>query len=207
MKVLLINSSGKEKGSTYTVLEYLSEELNKRDIETEIFWLGASVDGGCRGCKACSKLGRCAIDRDCVNTLAEKAAECDGFIFGSPVHYAAASGNLTSALDRAFYSGGRHFAFKPAAAVVAVRRGGSSAALDQIAKYFTINNMPVVPSTYWNMVHSSRPGDAVKDEEGMQTMRNLAQNMAWLLKSIEAGKKAGVEQPVAEKKVRTDFIR
>ncbi|MBE6687066.1 MAG: flavodoxin family protein [Ruminococcaceae bacterium] len=207
MKVLLINSSGKEKGSTYTVLEYLSEELNKRGIETEIFWLGSSVDGGCRGCKACSKLGKCAFDKDSVNTLSEKAAECDGFIFGSPVHYAAASGNLTAALDRAFYSGGRNFAFKPAAAVAVLRRGGSSAALDQISKYFTINNMPIVPSTYWNMVHSSKPGDAVKDEEGMQTMRNLAQNMAWLLKSIEAGKKAGVEQPVAEKKVRTDFIR
>lgn len=207
MKVLLVNSSGKEKGSTYTVLEYLSEELNKRDIETEIFWLGAAVDGGCRGCKACSKLGRCAFDKDSVNTLAQKAAEADGFIFGSPVHYAAASGNLTAALDRAFYSGGRNFAFKPAAAIVAVRRGGSSAALDQICKYFTINNMPVVSSTYWNMVHSSKPGDAVKDEEGMQTMRNLAQNMAWLLKSIKAGKLNGVEQPVAEKKVRTDFIR
>ena len=207
MKVLLVNSSGKEKGSTYTVLMYLSEELNKRDIETEILWLGSSVDGGCRGCKVCGKLGKCAFDKDIVNTLSEKASECDGFIFGSPVHYAAASGNLTCALDRAFYSAGRHFAFKPAAAVVAVRRGGSSAALDQINKYFTINNMPVVSSTYWNMVHSSKPGDAVKDEEGMQTMRNLAQNMAWLLKSIEAGKKAGVEQPVAEKFVRTDFVR
>lgn len=207
MKVLLVNSSGKEKGSTYTVLEYLSQELNKRDIETEILWLGSSVDGGCRGCKACGTLGKCAFDKDVVNTLAKKAAGSDGFIFGSPVHYAAASGNLTSALDRAFYSGGRHFAFKPAAAVVAVRRGGSSAALDQINKYLTINNMPVVSSTYWNMVHSSKPGDAVKDEEGMQTMRNLAQNMAWLLKSIEAGKNAGVEQPVAEKNVRTDFIR
>ncbi len=205
MKVLLINGSGREKGSTYTVLEYIAECLAEKDVESEIMWLGASVDGGCRGCKACSALGKCAFDNDIVNKLSAKATECDGFIFGSPVHYAAASGNLTCALDRAFYSCGKNFAFKPAAAVAVARRGGCSAALDQINKYFPINSMPIVPSTYWNMIHSSKPGNAEKDEEGLQTMRNLAYNMAWLVKSIEAGKTAGVEQPIAIKEVRTDF--
>ena len=205
MKVLLVNSSPKEKGSTYHVLSYMAEQFQANGVDTEIFWLGSSVDGGCRGCLACRKLGKCAFDKDSVNILAEKAKEADGFIFASPVHYAATSGNLAAALDRVFYSAAKNFAFKPGAAVAVARRGGCSATIDQINKYLTINCMPVVSSTYWNMIHSSKPGDYVNDEEGMQTVKNLANNMTWLIRSIEAGKTAGVEQPVPIKEVRTDF--
>lgn len=207
MKVLLVNTSPKEKGSTYTVLDYLCTCFKQKDIDAEIFWLGSAVNGGCRGCLACRKLGKCVFDDDNVNALADKALECDGFIFASPVHYASASGNFAAALDRVFYSAAKNFAFKPAAAVAVARRGGCSAAMDQMHKYFTINCMPVVPSTYWNMIHSSKPGDFIKDEEGVQTMGNLAENMAWMLRSIEAGKNAGVKQPDVVKAVRTDFVR
>ena len=144
---------------------------------------------------------------DVVNEFVEKAASADAFVFGSPVHYAAASGSITSFLDRAFYSGGSVFADKPGAAVVSCRRGGATATFDQINKYFTICNMPIVSSQYWNMVHGNTPEEVVQDEEGMQTMRTLASNMAWLLKCIEAGKKAGIAMPVREEKLRTNFIR
>ena len=142
-----------------------------------------------------------------MNKFTELAANADGFIFGSPVHYAAASGALTSFMDRAFYSGKSKLTGKPAAAVVSCRRGGASAAFDQINKYFTISAMPVVSSQYWNQVHGSKPEDVLKDEEGMQTMRTLGNNMAWLLKCIEAGKAAGVEFPEPEPVIRTSFIR
>lgn len=205
MKVLLVNFSPKEKGSTYHVLESMAEQFKEQGVDAEIFWFGSSVDGGCRGCLACRKLGKCAFDKDNVNILADKAKEADGFVFASPVHYAAASGNLAAGLDRVFYSAAKNFAFKPGAAVAVARRAGCSATLDQINKYFSINSMPIVPSTYWNMIHSAKPGDHVKDEEGVQTMTNLVNNMVWLISSIEAGRTAGVQQPVAIKKVRTDF--
>ncbi|MBR6514399.1 MAG: flavodoxin family protein [Clostridia bacterium] len=205
MKVLLVNTSPKEKGSTYHVLEFIAQKLSENGVESEIFWTGQSVLGGCRGCMGCRKTGKCIIDDDAVNTLAQKANEADGFIFASPVHYAAASGNLTAALDRVFYSAAKNFAFKPGAAVAVARRAGCSATLDQIHKYFSINSMPIVPSTYWNMIHSSKPGDYVNDPEGMQTMTNLANNMAWMIRCIEAAKEQGIEHPVAIKEVRTDF--
>jgi multimeric flavodoxin WrbA len=143
---------------------------------------------------------------DTVNIALEKAKDVDGFIFGSPVHYAGASGVITSFLDRFFYAGSS-FQYKPGAAIVSCRRGGATAAFDQLNKYFTISNMPIVSSQYWNMVHGNTPEEVVQDLEGMQIMRTLGKNMAWLLKSIEAGKKAGVSLPKKEEKVRTNFIR
>lgn len=206
MKVILVNGSPHEKGCTYTALAEAAEALNKNGIETEIFWVGNKPVQGCIGCMACRKMGRCFVS-DGVNDFAEKAKTADGFIFGTPVHYAAASGSITSFMDRAFYSGGSTLTGKPAAAVVSCRRGGASAAFDQMNKYFTINCMPVVSSQYWNQVHGNTPEEVKKDEEGMQTMRTLANNMAWLLKCIEAGKEKGIKFPEREPSLRTNFIR
>lgn len=206
MKVLLVNGSPRIKGCTYTALQEVANTLNQQGIETEIFQVGAKPICGCIGCGVCSKTGKCFMN-DVVNEFVEKAASADAFVFGSPVHYAAASGSITSFLDRAFYSGGSVFADKPGAAVVSCRRGGATATFDQINKYFTICNMPIVSSQYWNMVHGNTPEEVVQDEEGMQTMRTLGSNMAWLLKCIEAGKKAGIAMPVREEKLRTNFIR
>ena len=206
MKVLLVNGSPRTKGCTYTALQEVANTLNQQGIETEIFQVGAKPICGCIGCGVCSKTGKCFMN-DVVNEFVEKAASADAFVFGSPVHYAAASGSITSFLDRAFYSGGSVFADKPGAAVVSCRRGGATATFDQINKYFTICNMPIVSSQYWNMVHGNTPEEVVRDEEGMQTMRTLGTNMAWLLKCIEAGKKAGIAMPVREDKLRTNFIR
>lgn len=204
MKVLLVNGSFHEKGCTYTALCEVEKALNANGIQTEIYQIG-NATSGCRGCRACKKLGKCVID-DGVNEFVEKAANFDGFVFGSPVYYASAAGALVSFMDRAFYSGGRNFAYKPAAAVVSCRRAGASTTFDVINKYFTINNMPVVGSNYWNEIHGNTAEEAAQDEEGLQTMRVLGNNMAWLLKCIELGKLEGLE-PVKEKKVMTNFIR
>lgn len=206
MKVILINGSPHEKGCTYTALCEVEKALNAQGIETEIFWIGNKPITGCIGCGACRKLGRC-FSVDTVNEFVEKTQSADGFIFGSPVHYAAASGAITSFMDRAFYSGGRFLQGKPAANIVSCRRGGASAAFDQLNKYFTINNMPIVSSQYWNQVHGSTPEQVLQDEEGLQTMRTLGNNMAWLLKCIESGKAAGIEFPEREEPIRTNFIR
>ncbi|MBP3489522.1 MAG: flavodoxin family protein [Roseburia sp.] len=206
MKVILVNGSPKEKGCTYTALCEVAGALEKNGIETEIFQVGAKPIAGCIGCGACSKTGKCFVD-DGVNEFVEKAKAADGFVFGSPVHYAAASGALTSFLDRAFYGKGAVFAGKPGAAIVSCRRGGASAAFDQLNKYFTISNMPVVSSQYWNQVHGNTPEEVRKDAEGMQTMRTLGNNMAWLLKCIEAGAAAGITFPEREPAVKTNFIR
>ena len=205
MKVLLVNGSPHQNGCTYTALNEVAKTLNEQGIETEIFNTGTDIYA-CRACGACSKIGRCVIN-DTVNEFVSKAKEADGFIFGSPVHYAAASGALTSFMGRAFYSGKGAFAFKPAAAVVSARRGGTTAAFEQINKYFTISQMPVISSKYWNMVHGSKAEDVLKDEEGMSVMRALGRNMAWFLKLKEAGEKAGIKLPVQEEQVRTNFIR
>lgn len=204
MKVLLVNGSFHEKGCTYTALCEVEKALNANGIQTEIYQIG-NATGGCRGCRACKKLGKCVIG-DGVNEFVEKAANFDGFVFGSPVYYASAAGALVSFMDRAFYSGGRNFAYKPAAAVVSCRRAGASTTFDVINKYFTINNMPVVGSNYWNEIHGNTAEEAAQDEEGLQTMRVLGNNMAWLLKCIELGKLEGLE-PVKEKKVMMNFIR
>lgn len=206
MKVILVNGSPHKEGCTYTALKEVETALNKNGVETEIFWLGTKSVAGCIGCGSCLKTGRCFVD-DKVNEFLEKVPKTDGFVFGSPVHFAASSGMLSSFMDRAFYGRKKLFSNKLGTAVVSCRRGGATAALDEINKYFTISNMPIVSSQYWNMVHGNKPEEVIKDEEGMQTMRTLGNNMAWLLKSIEAGKKAGVELPKNEDIISTNFIR
>ena len=205
MKVLMLNGSPHEFGCTYTALNEAAKALNEQGIETEIVWLGKDPIEGCRGCAACRKLWKCVVD-DKVNEFMEKATEADGFIFGSPVHYASAGGAIVAFMDRLFYSSSRKLAYKPAACVVSCRRGGASATFDVLNKYFTINHMPVVSSNYWNEIHGNTAEEAMQDVEGMQTMRVLGKNMAWLLKCIEAGKAAGIE-PEKEKKILTNFIR
>lgn len=206
MKVILVNGSPHEKGTTYGALSEVAKTLSEQNIETEIFWLGAKAISGCLGCAGCKTTKRCVIN-DVVNEFLEKAETADGFIFGTPVHYAAASGAMTSFMDRVFYLKGTLFAGKPAASVVCCRRGGASAAFDQLNKYYPISGMPVVPSQYWNSVHGISAMEAILDEEGMQTMRTLARNMAWLLKCIEKGKAAGIAYPEREAPKRTNFIR
>ena len=206
MKVLLVNGSPHAKGCTYTALCEVAAALEKQGIETELFQIGTKPVSGCLGCGACIKTGKCVID-DVVNEFVEKAKTADGFVFGSPVHFANASGAITSFMDRAFYGKGAVYADKPAAAIISCRRGGATATLDQLNKYFTISNMPIVSSQYWNMVHGNTPDEVRQDAEGMQTMRTLGTNMAWLLKCIEAGKAAGVAMPEREAKVATNFIR
>ena len=205
MKVLLINGSLHEKGCTYTALCEVEKALQANGIETEIYWIGQNNMQGCKGCWACGKLKKCVID-DGLNEFVEKAAEFDGFVFGSPVYYASAAGAMLSFMDRVFYSGGRSLAYKPAASVVSCRRGGASTTFDVLNKYYTINNMPVIGSNYWNEVHGNKPEEVLQDAEGLQTMRVLGNNMAWVLKCIEKCKEAGIE-PVKEKKMMTNFIR
>lgn len=211
MKVLLVNGGPHEKGCTYTALSEVSKTLNEEGIETEIFWIGLKPIAGCIACGKCKELGKCVFN-DTVNEFVGKAREADGFIFGSPVHYAAASGAISSFMDRVFYSVGSSkqssiFRYKPAAAVVSARRAGTTATYDQINKYFGITEMPIISSRYWNMVHGSTPEDVMQDEEGLQTMRILGRNMAYYLKCIEAGKKAGIELPKREKTILTNFIK
>ena len=206
MKVILVNGSPREKGCTYTALCEVAGALEKNGIETEIFQVGAKPIAGCIGCNVCLKNGRCFVD-DPVNEFVEKGKMADGFVFGSPVRYAAASGAMTSFLNRAFYGKGNVFAGKPGAAVVSCRRGGAASAFDQLNKYFTINSMPVVSSQYWNQVHGNTPDEVRQDAEGLQTMRTLGSNMAWLLKCIQAGAAAGITFPEREPAIKTNFIR
>ena len=208
MKVLLINGSNKKNGCTFTALNEVAIVLNKENIETEIIQLGNTAIRDCIGCGFCRKNdGKCVFNDDIVNEVIEKAKNADGFVFGSPVYYAHPSGRLLSFLDRLFYAGSSAFAFKPGAAVVSARRAGTTASIDVITKHFTINKMPVISSNYWNMVHGNTPEEVMQDEEGLQIMRTLGENMAWILKCIEAGKKAGIERPVTEPKIMTNFIR
>lgn len=208
MKVLLINGSPKEKGCTFTALTEVANQLNACGVETEIFHVGKAPIIGCTACGYCHTKGNgVCVHNDSVNIAREKAKAADGFIFGSPVHYAAGSGAITSFLDRLFYPDKSIFEYKPGAVVVSCRRGGASATFDQLNKYLTISNMPVVSSQYWNSVHGSCPEDVLKDLEGLQTMRTLAKNMAWLLKCIKAGSENGVVIPAKEDVIRTNFIR
>jgi multimeric flavodoxin WrbA len=206
MKVILVNGSPHAEGCTHAALAEVMGALQKHGIDAEIFHIGALPLSGCLGCRGCAGGGGCVI-KDAVNDFALKAKDAAGFIFGSPVHYAAAAGAITSFMDRLFYAHGRSFRGKPAAAVVSCRRAGSTAALDQLNKYFTISGMPVVSSVYWNMVHGQTPADVAADAEGMQVMRALGANMAWLLKCIEAGRRAGIEMPAPEQRIFTNFIR
>ena len=206
MKVLLINGSPNEKGCTFTALNEAAGSLSRNGIETEIFWIGRKAVNDCIACGGCMKLSRCVFGDDGVNTLSARADEFDGLIVGSPAYYAGPRGSLCSFLDRLFFSAGRKLQGKPAACVVSCRRGGSSAAFDRLNKYFTINNMPVVSSQYWNHVHGNSPEEVMQDAEGLQIMRTLGENMAYLLKCIDAGRKAGVPEPAREKHIFTNFI-
>ena len=207
MKVLLINGSPHVRGCTYTALSEVASELINQGISTQIFHIGTDPIAGCIACGACRKNGGRCFRNDVVNEVMSLAAQSDGIVLGSPVYYASISGQLSSFLDRLFFAGSALMANKPGAAVVSCRRGGASAAFDALNKYFTISNMPVVSSNYWNQVHGSNPAEVKQDEEGMQTMRQLGRNMAWLLKCIEAGRAAGIPDPVKEKPVMTNFIR
>lgn len=205
MKVLLINGSPHANGCTYTALCEVEKELNKSDIETEIIHVGNKDIRGCIACGNCRKNGKCVFD-DMVNEVAPKFTECDGIVVGSPVYYASANGNLISFMDRLFYSNACDKNMKVGAAVVSARRVGCSSTFDELNKYFTIAGMPVASSQYWNSVHGNTPEEVLKDEEGLQVMRTLGKNMAFLVKSIALGKeKYGL--PEKEAKVATNFIR
>lgn len=204
MKVLLINGSPNEFGCTYTALREVEKELRLAGCETEIFHIGNEPLSGCVGCGGCSVSSRCILG-DRVNDALDIAEGCDAYVFGSPVHYAGISGDMKSFMDRFFWAGDHRL--KPGAAVVSCRRAGSTAALECLNKYMTIAQMPLVSSCYWNMVHGSTPEQVLEDKEGMQIMRTLGRNMAWLLRSIEAGKAAGLALPEQEARVRTNFIR
>lgn len=205
MKVLFINGSPHQNGCTYTALKEVADTLEHQGIETEFLYLGVKPIAGCIACGSCFQTGKCFVN-DKVNEFIDKLPLLDGVVIGSPVYYASASGQLTAFLDRAFYAGAGKLRGKLGASVVSCRRGGASATFDQLNKYFTISNMPVVSSQYWNQVHGLTPDDVRKDLEGLQTMRTLANNMAWLLKCIEAGRRSGVELPAAEEGVMTNFI-
>ena len=206
MKALLINGSPHEKGCTYTALKELADTLAQEGIDSEILYLGTKPIAGCIACGYCYEHKKCVFQEDAVNQMIARLDEFDAIVLGSPVYYAGPSGQLTAFCDRFFYAGSG-FEGKLGAAVVSCRRGGASAAFDRLNKYFTICRMPIVSSQYWNQVHGNTPEEVMQDGEGLQTMRTLAHEMAWLLKCIEAGKKAGVERPEKEKKIRTNFIR
>ena len=209
MKVLMVNGSCHADGCTYTALMEAAGVLEKEGIFCEMFQLGSEPIRDCIGCGGCARLKKnaCVFTDDCVNDLIERASEADGYIFGTPVYYAHPSGRLLSALDRAFYAAGSVFAHKPGFVVVSARRAGTTAALDAVTKHLTINQMPLVSSTYWTMVHGNTPQEVLQDKEGLQTMRNGARNLAWLMKCIEAGKSQGIQPPVPEMDSRTNFVR
>ena len=208
MHVLMINGGASDDGCTAAALTEVAQTLSKEGISSEVVNLGKNPQRDCIGCQACRKLNkRCVFDDDIVNRIIEKAESADGFVFASPVYYAHPSGRLLSVLDRAFYAGGKAFAHKPGAAVVSARRGGTTASIDVINKYFTINQMPVISSTYWNMVHGSFAQDIAQDKEGIQTMHNIALNMAYYLKMQQAAQQNGVNLPDTEKGQKTNFIR
>lgn len=205
MKVLLINGSPKETGNTAFALEQMAEVFAAENIETETIQVGSQLIRGCQGCGACYKLGKCVID-DMVNETAKKLAEADGMVVGSPVYYASPNGTLISFLDRLFYSNSADLRMKVGASIVCARRGGTTAAMDVLNKYFTISQMPVASSTYWNIIHGAKPGQAAEDAEGIRTMRNLAKNMAYMMKAFAAAKDT-VGLPENEPKAFTNFIR
>lgn len=204
MKVLLINGSPRRNGNTRRALSEVAAALNECGIETEIINIGTRAVQGCIACGRCKDTGRCAFGDELYETVRAKAEAADGLVVGSPTYYAGPNGSLCALLDRLFYSSSDVLQYKPAASVAVCRRGGTSANFDRLNKYFTITNMPVVTSNYWNSVHGAAPGEAEQDAEGLQTMRILGRNMAWLLKSIHQG---GQQHPALEKKIKTNFIR
>lgn len=207
MKVLMLNGSSKKDGNTNRALEEIGRQLEKEGVEYEIFQIGGEPLRDCIGCGGCGSGKGCVFSDDAVNEFVEKAKEADGFVFGTPVYYAHPSGRILSFMDRAFYGGGSAFRFKPGAALAVARRAGTTASVDVMNKYFGISQMPVVSSSYWNISHGRVPGEVEQDGEGMQTMRNLARNLAWMMKCFEAGRKAGIGLPDAEAGCKTNFIR
>ncbi len=206
MEVLMLNGSSHINGTTMAALTEVGKALEEDGIEYEIFQIGGGPIADCLGCGQCTENG-CIFSDDAVNAFVEKAKAADGYIFGTPVYYAHPSGRIQSFLDRVFYSSGKHFAHKPGASVAVARRGGTSTTFDVLNKYFGITQMITVGSTYWNQVHGRNAEDAAKDLEGMQTMRNLGHNMAWVLKCLEAGKEKGLMPPTADRSNQTNFIR
>lgn len=206
MKVLMLNGSSHINGTTMAALTEVGKALEEDGIEYEIFQIGGGPVADCLGCGQCTENG-CIFSDDAVNAFVAKAKEADGYIFGTPVYYAHPSGRIQSILDRVFYSSGKHFAHKPGASVAVARRGGTATTFDVLNKYFGITQMITVGSTYWNQVHGRNAEDAAKDLEGMQTMRNLGHNMAWVLKCLEAGKEKGLVPPTADRSNQTNFIR
>ncbi len=204
MKVILINGSPRAHGNTYIALSEVAKALEENEVETEIVSIGTKAVQGCIACFKCAELGRCAFNDELYNTVREKVMAADAIVVGSPTYYAGPNGSLCALLDRLFCSSGQHLRYKPAAAVAVCRRGGASAVFDRLNKYFTINNMPVVSSSYWNSVHGRLPGEASQDGEGLQTMRTLGRNMAWMLKNL---KKGNEPIPEAEPRITTSFIR
>lgn len=207
MKVLLVNGSPHPKGSTFTALSQVAARIEKAGIETHIMQIGAQAIRGCIACGKCADTGYCIFKDDPVNEGIDRLREADGFVIGSPVYYAGPNATACAFMDRVFFLKAAPYAFKPAAAIVSCRRGGASASFDRLNKYFTIARMPVVSSQYWNSVHGNNAEEEQQDKEGMQIMRTLGDNMAWLLKCIEAGKKAGINPPVPEPWQGTNFIR
>ena len=204
MKVLWINGSPKKNGNTYTALSEVASALDANGIATEIVSIGTKAVQGCIACNKCVELGRCIFKDNLYNTLRDKLGTADGLIIGSPTYYAGPNGSLCALLDRLFYSCGALLRYKPAAAVAVCRRGGAASTFDRLNKYFTISNMPVVSSQYWNDVRGRLPGEVLQDGEGLQTMRVLGNNMAWMLKNLKNG---GEVIPEAEPRIATNFIR
>ena len=207
MKVLLLNGSTRKNGCTYLALSEVTKVLETEGVETEIVQMGGGAVWDCTGCNGCAGKGQCVFGDDMVNEIIAKAKEADGFVFGSPVYFAHPTGRFLSVLDRMFYAGGEAFFHKPGAAVVTARRAGTTASLDVLNKYMTDAQMPVVSSTYWNMVFGPAPELVEQDKEGLQTMRNLGRNMAWLLGCIEAGRQQGRTPPAMETEHWTNFNR
>lgn len=202
MKVVLINGSPHREGNTFIALSEVAGALEKEGIQTEIIQLGTKAVQGCIACNRCAELGHCVFQDTLYTQVRGALQEADGVVIGSPVYYAGPNGSLCALLDRVFYSCSELLAYKAGASVAVCRRGGASATFDRLNKYFTILNMPLVSSQYWNSVHGMRPGEATEDAEGLQTMRMLGRNMAWLLKGVKRE-----ERPESELRVMTNFIR
>ncbi|MCM1404703.1 MAG: flavodoxin family protein [Prevotella sp.] len=207
MKVILLNGSPHAHGCTHAALRIVADTLEQQGIATEIMHLGTQAIHDCIACGGCKKgTPACVFTDDCVNTIIEKAQTADAFVFGSPVYYAHPTGALLSALDRLFYAGGQFLHHKPAAAVLTARRAGTTASMDVINKYFAMNQMPIVTSTYWNQVYRAADGTPTADAEGQQTLQYLANNLAWLLKCIAVGRTNGIVAPTQAKTAKTDLV-
>ena len=204
MKVLLINGSPRKEGNTFLALSEIAAALENNGVKTQIVNIGNKAVQGCIACNKCGELGRCAFNDELYNAVRKELSDADGLIIGTPVYYAGPNGSLCALLDRIFYSCSELLEYKPGAAVAVCRRGGASAAFDRLNKYFTISNMPVVSSQYWNIIHGRILGEAAKDAEGLQIMRTLGRNMAWILKNLNSN---AASRPEREAPQRTNFIR